>query len=212
MGGVFFEIKGRKLYIRSGRSKGNGPAIMIRDLMMEQDTRSPHRYFSDRLHVREGDIFIDCGAAEGLITLGVIDKVKHAYLFESEKDWNNALVKTFHNENKKTAIINKYVSDCESTDNETLEKYIRRYPPGQRIVIKMDIEGMEGVVLKDILAKCSDRDDLCFAVCTYHKPGDAEEFEHLFKSYGYKTEFSKGYMVFGHPREFRKGIIRAWKE
>lgn len=38
-------------------------------LIMEQDVESPHTYFSEKYQIEEGDIFVDVGGAEGIISL-----------------------------------------------------------------------------------------------------------------------------------------------
>lgn len=48
----------------------------LAQIFTEQHEKSAHRYFSDSCHVEEGDILVDVGAAEGLIALDHIDKVK----------------------------------------------------------------------------------------------------------------------------------------
>lgn len=54
---------------------------MIASVLAEQDDRSPHLYFANYVKVKEGSVLLDVGAAEGLITLLNIDKIKkHIYL------------------------------------------------------------------------------------------------------------------------------------
>lgn len=117
----------------------------------------------------------------------------------------------------KVTIVQKYVSDVDVDDQIRLDSYIRNCREidgfNERFIVKMDIEGAEAKALRgceELL--CCKRSR--FVVCTYHKPGDAEEFNHLFKGMGYQTKFSKNYMLFGGEGygkpSFRKGVIRAW--
>lgn len=184
-------------------------------ILTEQHRRSPHRYFSDSLHVEKGDIFVDVGAAEGMIALDLVDKAKKVYLIESnEKYWKPLLEKTFLPYREKVGIIYKYASDKNDKDNITLDELLKDDMESGRIVIKMDVEGCETEVLKGA-EKLLMRDNVSFVICTYHKDDDAERFQHFFENLGYQTEFSEGYMwvpLFSdNPPYLRKGVLRAWK-
>ncbi|MDR0220553.1 MAG: hypothetical protein LBI54_04000 [Lachnospiraceae bacterium] len=55
----------------------------------------------------------------------------------------------------------------------------------------------------------TDRDDIKLSVCTYHKEEDAEEIQGFFEELGYRTAFTKGYVLEGGS--LRKAVIRAEK-
>lgn len=184
-------------------------------ILAEQHERSPHRYFSNSLHVEKGDIFVDVGAAEGLISLGLIDEAAKVYLIEeNEKQWKPLLEKTFSPYMEKTRIVYKFASDKNDTKNITLDELLREDAETSRIVIKMDVEGAEENVLKGA-ENLLRRDNVNFVICTYHKDGDEEKFQKFFEKYGYQTEFSDGYMwvpnLSDNPPYLRKGVLRAWK-
>lgn len=184
-------------------------------ILTEQHIRSPHRYFSDSLHVEQGDIFVDAGAAEGLISLESVDKASKVYLIEAnEERWKPLLEKTFSPYREKTEIVYKYASDKNDEKNITLDELLKDDREAGRVVIKLDVEGWETNVLKGA-EKLLQRDNVSFVVCTYHKDGDAEKFRQFFEENGYQTEFSQGYMwvpLFSdNPPYLRKGVLRAWK-
>lgn len=181
-------------------------------LISEQSKESAHRYFSDSFHIVDGDIFVDVGAAERMITLQHIDKIAKAYLIESDVNWKNALEKTFAPYSNKTRIIYKTVSNIDDDSTITLDKLLEN--ESGSIIIKMDVEGYEMKVLegcKNLLK----RDNVKFVVCTYHNDTDAEDFKKFFSLHGYHTEFSNGYLwvpfLANHAPYLNKGIIRAWK-
>jgi hypothetical protein len=64
-------------------------------MQIETDNRSPHKYESEAVFVKDGDVVADIGTAEGFFALSVIDKVNKVYLFECCEEWIGALKKTF---------------------------------------------------------------------------------------------------------------------
>lgn len=180
-------------------------------LLVEQMPHSPHRYFTNTFKPEKGDIFVDVGAAEGMISLDAVDIVQKLYLIERDSSWLNSLQRTFAPYSAKTTIINKYASDCNNDNNVTLDELLK-YETAP-ILLKMDVEGMEDVVLAgatEILSRPTTK----VAICTYHKSEDADRFIKQFHSMGYKTEQSEGYMfLMGQDGtyDFRKGMLRAWK-
>lgn len=159
----------------------------------------------------KGDIFVDIGAAEGMLALEAVDIVKKIYLIECDLSWLKFLTRTFEPYSEKTTIITKYASDCIDDKNVTLDELLKNETAP--ILLKMDVEGMEDTVLagaKEILSRPTTK----VAICTYHKPEDADRFIKQFHSMGYKTEQSEGYMfLMGQDGtyDFRKGMLRAWK-
>lgn len=202
--------KNKKLYLPETASNGSN-SDMIALVMAEQDPRSPHLYFNDDVSVSKGCVLFDIGAAEGLITLLNIEKVKKAYVFECDENWIGPLRKTFEPYGNKVSIINKYVSAKNDKYNTTLEPYLEKHKE-DTVIIKMDIEGMEKEVLSNALGDYMGRDNIKFSCCTYHRANDAEELEKIFEKNGYNTNFSDGYMLFMNEEPYlRRGIIRAWK-
>lgn len=179
--------------------------------------KMPHCYQSERFKVNEGDVFIDVGAAEGLVALDVIDRVSKVYIIESERRWIKALRATFEPFREKCVIIQKLVTDQNGRNSITLERLLKDETT-RPVFVKMDIEGYEKKVLDASKSFLSQRDNIKLACCTYHFDNDAKIMEGLFKQLGYHYEFSDGWMLFDlydnsllKSPFFRHGIIRAWK-
>ena len=94
---------------------------------MEQDHRSPHRYF-DHIEEFKDKVLLDVGAAEGILSLMAIEQVKHVYLFECSEDWIDALNKTFEPWKDKVTIIKKFVSDKDDENNVVKSSVIAQRP------------------------------------------------------------------------------------
>lgn len=185
-------------------------------IIVEQDKRSPHRYFTDSFHVEEGEVFVDVGAAEGLVSLDSIDKVKKAYLIEgNEERWKGPLEKTFSPYKDKTDIIYKFAADKNDEENVSLDNLLKGDLDAKGIMVKMDVEGNELDVLSGAESLLQ-RDNVRFVVCTYHRDGDEEKFQQFFEERGYQTEFSNGYMwvpLFSEKAPYlKKAVLRAWKK
>jgi len=177
--------------------------------------KSPHQYQTQNICVKEGDVVLDIGAAEGLFSLDIIDIAKKVYIFESEKIWIEPLFSTFEPYRDKVIIINKRVSNIDSSDEVRLDSCLK-LDDVQSLFIKMDIDGFEKRVIEGNRSLFSKDINIRVACCTYHRHNDAEDLKLLFNNIGYKTEYSDGYMIFIYDKDmrppyFRKGIIRAEK-
>jgi len=182
-------------------------------LCIEQDKDSPHRYETDGYIVQEGDIIADIGAAEGIWALSAVEKAGKIYLFECDQMWIKTLKKTFEPWKEKIVIVDKYVSNINDKQNVTLDSFFGK----NRIdFIKADIEGMEIKLLeggKEILANNS---NLKLLLCAYHRKNDETEIKKILDRNGFKTEYSKRYMLFIYDNELekpymRRGLVRAMK-
>lgn len=184
-------------------------------LCMEQDVQSPHLYQSDRVHVEEGDVILDVGAAEGFFVLSVIDKISYAYLIEADTEWEKALKATFRPYKDKVKIISKFASDIVGENEITIDNVIEN----QRLdFIKMDIEGAEIKALAGAVNTLKTHNVKC-SICTYHNNGDFNEIAGFFHSMKYQYETPEGYILCGGMWEknnraidFRRGALRSWKE
>lgn len=176
--------------------------------------KAPHQYQSKNFRIEGGDVLLDVGCAEGLLSLDSVDRVKKIYLFESDKKWIAPLMATFAPFSEKVEIINKIVSEVNSEKEITLNTILKK-DNSDSFFIKMDIEGYETQVVKNSLEFLkSTKKKIKLACCTYHKPNDADKLKFLFESINYKVKFSDGYMFFYFDNNlqvpyFRKGIIRA---
>lgn len=208
---VFWD-KNENVYVKYNNKKLYCGLATYFAILNEQHENSPHRYFSEKCHIEKDDIFVDVGAAEGLLTLQCIDEVRKAYLIEANEAWICGLSKTFSPYKEKTKIIHKFASNIDDDNTLTLD-HLLEAETGP-MLIKIDVEGEELRVLQGA-EKLLKRRDVKFCVCTYHSDTAAKEIEDFFVKREYIIEFSKGYMWVPHFSEeapyMHKGILRAWK-
>lgn len=204
--------EGKKLYF-----KKHWTAKRIRnsynDLLMEQDTESPHRYLTDDFNIDSNDIIADFGAAEGNFSLEIVDKVKHLYLFETDKRWIVALEETFKPWKDKVTIIQKFVTNF---DDDKHVKGDTFFKDKNISFVKIDVDGAESMVLEGIHEYLSTAQPCKLALCTYHKRDDEKEFTETLNRYNFKQTISDGYMIFYHDKKLpspylRRALIRASK-
>lgn len=206
---------GYRLYFKRGLSKRHIKR-MYNNLCMEQDKESPHNYCFDNLTVTADTILADVGAAEGFLTLKFIDKIKKAYLFETEVEWVEALKATFEPWKDKIIIINKYVSNKDDENNNiTLDTYFNQNE--KPTLLKFDVEGAEKSALEGAaqLLKRSSVTDLL--VSLYHRREDAEVLPNMLEQKNYTVNISPGYILMmpesgfvpDAPFEFRRGVCHA---
>lgn len=80
-------------------------------------------------------------------------------------------------------------------------------------MIKMDVEGAEGAVLRGMGELLYDNNPLTLFICTYHRQEDWDRYYEMLKG-RYRISHSKGYywnVQDPHPPFFRRGIMRAEK-
>jgi hypothetical protein len=183
-------------------------------LILVQDTESPHRYLVDNFNVSENDIVADIGAAEGDFALSVIEKVKKVYLFEADPELIEALTATFEPWKEKVTVVNKYVSNKSNNTFTTLDLFFENNE--LPTFLKIDIEGAEYDLIQGAKKVLSTHDKMKVIMAVYHKHNDEVILDNELKRYGFKTEFSKGYMLStwdGIIKEpfLRRALIRAKK-
>jgi hypothetical protein len=178
-------------------------------LTMEQDYRSPHCYFNDGYKFIEDYIFIDVGAAEGLISLRLINRAKHIFLIENDIKWINSLRTTFKDYEDKVTLYNKTCSSHEGSSTMKLSEIIEK---DKKYFIKIDVEGNEMDVLKSINFDNLSKESKLI-VCTYHNQNDYDIISSFFNDIGLKYISSKGYVLsdWGGYKEpyFRKALIKT---
>ena len=192
-------------------------------LTMEQDAKSPHKYFSEKVDFEKG-IFVDVGCAEGIISLDVINRAKEIYLFERSHEWISSLENTFRDYKDKVHIIPYYAGGYDDDEICTLERILSKYHD-EEIFIKVDVEGMEIEVLRGSINTVKNNN--CKLSCTcYHTNSMEKKLEYFFDSMDYYHEASEGYMLFIHGDMtlkngmyekmtypyFRRGLVRACKK
>lgn len=210
MGYILHE--GKRMYFPKGWSHET-ISRYFRNIMMEQDSESPHCYFKEGYEIRCGDIVLEAGAAEGYFSLSVIDLVSKLFIVECDDGWMEALRYTFAPYKEKVVFIKKYLGAYNDDEHVTLDSIIG---DGRLDFIKMDIEGAELSALQGG-KKVFWNNSLSCALCCYHKSTDENSLAWLLNEYGYETEFSNGYMFFKYDLnsildlDLRRGVIFANK-
>jgi hypothetical protein len=203
---------GKKLYFKKNWSKEH-----IKEkysfLLNEQDPLSAHYYLDKDFTVDDHSIVIDAGVAEGIFVLPIIDKIKHAYLFETDEEWIEALNATFSEYKDKVTIINKFVADKDDEMNVKLDTYFK---DAKVDFIKIDVDGAEQLLLDGARELLSRETPLKIAICTYHNQQDEDAFDKMLRKYNFNCKTSDHYMLFFYDDNLkepylRRGVIRAQK-
>lgn len=212
---LYTDFENNKLYFSVKYRNKFRAQRYLNNLLIEQDTESPHRYLSPNIDLNSNEIiFFDIGGAEGLISLQLINKVKKIYIFECNEKWINALNKTFEKYKDKVEIINKYVTNKIDEHNITIDEFIKQKGlENEKILIKMDIEGCEEQALTGAQKTIERVEDIDWLICTYHLQESERIVRDFFKNYNIET--SKGYMFYYYDYSFkepylRRGVIRAF--
>jgi len=204
--------QGRKLYF-----KRNWSVELIRSkyafLLNEQDEQSPHCYLNKDFTIDANSILADVGVAEGIFVLPVIDKIKHAYLFETDPEWLEALDATFANHKDKVTVIHKFVANKDDDKHIRLDTFFK---DKEVDFVKVDVDGAEQELLNGAVSLLKKEKNLKVAICTYHKQNDERDFTTLLRSYNFKTSVTPNFILFYIEGEFkppylRRGLIRAIK-
>ncbi len=187
---------------------------MYTSLRIEQDNKSPHKYLYPGENL-DGYVVFDCGCAEANFTLDVIEQAKMAYLFEGDSKWIMPLKATFSQWKNKVQIINKFIGEM-GDETISLRKYIemlvkkgRLDPESDKVFIKMDIEGNEVKVLRDILPILNSFKNIKLAVCVYHRADHEKVIKDLLPC-DFVCRVRNGYMVFVYEHELPGGIEPAF--
>ncbi len=204
--------EGKRLYFKENWQSDHVKSC-YRGLLREQDPESPHRYLTEHFSPDADDHVFDVGAAEGIFTLFVVDKAKNVSVFEYDKDWLAALNKTLHKYQDQVTIIDKYVSNNSTKNSIKLDDMIGT--DQNKLFFKIDVEGAEMKVLegmKNILGNASKK--IKILIATYHNQDDAQIIKNYLENFGFKTEFSKNFMLYYFDRNqkppfLRRGILRA---
>nr|WP_294934537.1 FkbM family methyltransferase [uncultured Flavobacterium sp.] len=190
------------------------------------DRNDWHYYQKQHTEIKDGEILLDIGTAEGLFPLAVIDKCKHIYMVEPSSLFCGSLQKTFADYSDKitifkTAIGNEdgevffeegslagQISKEQSGNNKIqISKIDTLLAEGQKITyLKADIEGFEQEMLKGA-ARTIRENKPRIAITTYHPENDPNEIIALIK--GYVPEY-KHYVKGIHGEEPKPVMIHFW--
>ena len=161
------------------------------DMGWEQQATSPHLYTYSEHDVREGDVVIDGGVCEGNFSLKYAPIVKKLYMFEPNLLWDKANYYTFQEFENKITRINRMLSKRTTDTTVAIDDLgIDRLD-----FLKLDVEGAELDTLIGSQRVLKDN-NVNISVCTYHYREDAIQIRLFLESIGYKTEYSKGNMIF----------------
>ena len=210
--GMFYtNIDGKRLYFKRNMD-ANSAQNYICSIICEQNKLSPHSYhIEELLKVKESINIIDLGGAEGYFALRLIDKAERVYVVECDNEWIEALKMTFLPWKNKVNIISKAVGSSTTDKMITLSSLLEFE---MRNIIKMDIEGMEVTVLREMM-KTSVL-ERCFGtriiVCVYHNARDEEDIKSMFSKENVEININSGYIFFTaeqyyKPPYFRRGVM-----
>jgi len=208
--GLYYTLfRGHRLYYKDAGRAGKAKRY-FNSVFMEQDPASPHRYLTEEFDVAPGDVVVDIGAAEGNLSLDVVERAGKVWIFEVCPGWVKALQATFEPWKEKVEIIRKMVSDRTEDDRVALDDV---FDGGRKIdFVKIDVEGDEDAVIRGMRHLLEEKRVKKIALATYHRQADAEKFSRLLGEYGYDISFSRGYMIFRRGIEepyLRRGILKA---
>jgi len=203
----------RKLYFSRELGSDTEIAHYYNIISAEQDSESPHCYFSGNLDFDNCEVLLDIGAAEGNLAFSVVDRVKKVYVFECENNFVEALSATFESYGDKVEIVRKYVSDKNNKNETTIDEFLRNKPYKSGI-IKMDIEGFEMLALSGAIETLRDK-NFTFIVAAYHRSTDETEIPTFLSKFNYECRLSKGYLLAifleRRPPYFRRCLVFADK-
>jgi len=178
-----------------------------RALIIEQDSRSSHRYVRSYDELL-GRTLLDVGAAEGIFSLDTIELTKRVIIIECLEHWQKPLQATFAKWNDKVTFVKKYVGNKSIGDFITIDEVLANEVK-ESLFIKMDIEGAERMALEGAENTLKAGKNIHWAITTYHRSGDPEFFAELLSRNGYVHEFSAGLMYWN--KRLSKGVIRGKK-
>lgn len=204
-------LEGKKLYFKR-RWSDRRIRHSFNELKREQDSRSPHHYLCESFMIEKDDVLFDIGVAEGNFALMAVERAESLYLFETDKEWVEALNATFEPWKNKVHIINKFVGDRIGKDRTTLDEFFSY--DKKFTFLKVDVDGAEAELLKGCEEILSRKSPLKIVICTYHRHYDERDFSALLKEKNFGISHSQGFMLFLMDKKlkapfFRRGLIRA---
>lgn len=174
--------KGKKMYMKKSMSQ-KACIGYYKTLLIEQDERSAHKYFSNDIDWKN-KVVVDCGAAEGIFALEHIEEIKHLYLFEPDKEWIEALQMTFDAYQNKVTIFDKFVGRNNSEKEVSLDYLFKQNIISSKIdLLKMDIEGGEPDAIQGGIELLKESPGCVLYICEYHDGKHDTQINQLLKEY-----------------------------
>lgn len=197
-------IDDKRMYIKS--SSKFRTKRYVKNILLEQDDDSPHKYCDKKFKVNKNDILLDIGAAEGYFTLKNIDIIKHAYLFECDQKWIKVLEKTFENYKDKITIISSKISDINNSKYQTIDSICSKYGINKVDFIKMDIEGYEENAIKG-MKNTINNNNIKIATCCYHTVNQEYRIRKLLSN-DFEIRTNDSYMIYYYDYDISKDFLR----
>lgn len=181
---------GKRMYFPRDWKNKERITEYYRNILMEQDAFSPHRYLTIDFQVEDNDVVVDVGAAEGNFSLEIIDRVSKIYIIESDEKWIEALKETFRPYSEKVIFINKFITSYNEGEFATLDSLI-----GDSVnFIKMDIEGNEWEALCGAERLIKKSTKLKCTICSYHRDVDEILIKDVLKKNEFEYMTTPGFM------------------
>lgn len=185
-----------------------------RQILLEQDELSPHRYLKDDFSVESDDVVVDLGAAEGFFALDTLDKAKKLYVVEMDSGWIEALEHTFAPYMDKVIIIKCAISSIDDAPFSKLDTLIEE-PVN---FIKMDIEGFEWDALLGAEKTIEVSKPLKLCICAYHSDFDEILIKDFMDNHNISYSVTSGFIWFPYMRRqtwvstrLNRGVVRGRK-
>lgn len=214
--GLFLtKYHGHRMYFSRDYFTSSACVNYMRSILTEQDPESPHRYLTDSFDVDEGSVVVGAGVAEGNFSLDILEKASRLILVEYNRNWLEALEKTFAKEIAvgKVEIVPKLLGDHDDHSHVSIDYLYQKY--GKIDFVKLDIEGGEENALRGGGKWMRDCPSAKLAVCAYHKPDAFHSIWQVLENQNlFHLSYTKGYMYFpavigDQPPYLRRGLIRA---
>lgn len=193
---------GKRMYFSSKMKTLSDARNYYKSILLEQDVKSPHKYCDNTFGIKEGDIIVDVGAAEGNFSLEYIDIASEIYIIEADEEWIKALEHTFEGYEDKVHIIHAYAG---AFDEDGISSKLDTLIEKKVDFIKMDIEGAEWDALRGTKKIINECEHIKLAICAYHSNFDQVLIENFMDINQIKHCTTPGYMWF--PYNFRQGYV-----
>lgn len=200
--GMFYVMhKDKRLYFSRDLDSIQKVKNYYRYILMEQDVASPHKYISRYEEIDDKDVVVDVGAAEGIFSIEIVDKVSRLYIMEVDAGWAEALKETFKDYSEKVIIIEKFISSYNDGVIATLDSLLDE-PVN---FIKMDIEGNEWDALQGAKNTIQKSVKLKCAICCYHSDFDQVLIEDFMDKNNLRHVTTPGFIWF--PWTIRQNYV-----
>lgn len=204
---IYINTDKGKMYMKRSYTNIFRAKRYYKNILLEQDKASPHRYTTDIFAPKDNSIIIDIGGAEGFFGLQYLDLAKKIYIFECDPLWIEAIKHTYSEHLDKVEIIPKFVSNINDDSHISLDKFIKeKNIEGESVFVKIDAEGSEPLIIKGAKNWLDTKPNVMIALCVYHASDHEEYFRKKFDNW--KIENSDGYMLYYYDYNFSKPFLR----